>query len=129
MNPEHLTRTKFNTARFIISEVFRWNSLTTIYVLRSWKSRAVPLLTLWASVACYRENLYLYLTHAVTCYIAISFSPEKAEVRLEYESTLALTLKMMRLCLCVCVCVCVCLSVSVCLVCVCVYPRWEAAGD
>ena len=28
---------------------------------RSWKGRAIPLLTLWASVACYRENLYLYL--------------------------------------------------------------------
>ena len=27
---------------------------------RSRKSRAIPLLALWASVACYRENLYLY---------------------------------------------------------------------
>jgi hypothetical protein len=26
---------------------------------RSWKGRAIPLLTLWATVACYRENLYL----------------------------------------------------------------------
>ena len=25
----------------------------------SWKGRAIPLLTLWAFVACYRENLYL----------------------------------------------------------------------
>ena len=31
-------------------------------VPRSWKGRAIPLLTLCASVACYRENLYLYLT-------------------------------------------------------------------
>ena len=29
--------------------------------LRSRKGRAIHLLTLWASVACYRENLYLYL--------------------------------------------------------------------
>ena len=28
---------------------------------RSWKGRAIPLLTLWAFVSCYRENLYLYL--------------------------------------------------------------------
>ena len=28
---------------------------------RSWKCRAIPLPTLWAFVACYRENLYLYL--------------------------------------------------------------------
>lgn len=31
-------------------------------------------------------------THAVTCYVAISFSPERAEVRFEHESTPALTL-------------------------------------
>jgi hypothetical protein len=41
-------------------------------------------------------------THAVTCYIAISFSPKRAEVRLEHESTPALTLKMMRLCVSIC---------------------------
>ena len=29
---------------------------------RSRKSRAIPLLTLWAFVACYGENLYLYLS-------------------------------------------------------------------
>ena len=26
-------------------------------LMRSWKGRAIPLLTLWASVACYREKL------------------------------------------------------------------------
>ena len=29
---------------------------TPIYLPRSWKGRAIPLLTLWPSVACYREN-------------------------------------------------------------------------
>ena len=29
----------------------------------SWKGRAVPPLTLWATVACYRVNLILYLQH------------------------------------------------------------------
>ena len=28
---------------------------------RSWKCRAIPLLAVWVSVACYRENLYLHL--------------------------------------------------------------------
>jgi hypothetical protein len=31
------------------------------YVPRSWKGRAIPLLTLWAFVACYRENFTFYL--------------------------------------------------------------------
>ena len=31
---------------------------TVIWVPRSWKGRAIPLLTLWAFVACYREKLY-----------------------------------------------------------------------
>jgi hypothetical protein len=34
----------------------------------------------------------------VTCYIAISFGQERAEARLEHESTPALTLKIMGLC-------------------------------
>ena len=33
---------------------------TPISVPRSWKGRAIPVLTLWASVACYRQNIYLY---------------------------------------------------------------------
>ena len=33
-------------------------------VPRSWKSRAIPLLPLWAHVACYRVKLYLYLIYA-----------------------------------------------------------------
>ena len=35
-------------------------SFTPIYVPRSWKCRAIPLLTIWVFVACYKENLYLY---------------------------------------------------------------------
>ena len=38
---------------------------TPISAPRSWKGRAIPLLILGASVACYRENLYLYLLHAL----------------------------------------------------------------
>jgi hypothetical protein len=34
---------------------------TPISAPRSWKGRAMPLLTLWASVACYRENFTLML--------------------------------------------------------------------
>ena len=42
---------------------------TSISAPRSWKGRAIPLLPLWASVACYRENIYLlppYLPVTVT---------------------------------------------------------------
>ena len=37
---------------------WRWPP-TPISAPRSWKGRAIPVLTLWVSVACYRENLYL----------------------------------------------------------------------
>jgi hypothetical protein len=40
---------------------------TPIYVPRSWMGRAIPLLTLWAFVACYRENFtftfYCFIVH------------------------------------------------------------------
>ena len=47
---------------------------TPVYVPRSWKSRAIPLLTLWASVACYRVNLYIISKTFPIPFCLISFS-------------------------------------------------------
>jgi hypothetical protein len=42
---------------------------TPIYVPRSWKGRAKPLLTLWVFVACYRENFFFLhlINKSVVC--------------------------------------------------------------
>ena len=47
----------------------------------SWKGRAIPLLTLWAFVACYRENLYVYHSIYITeqcvwCWRAVERIPD-----------------------------------------------------
>ena len=54
--------------------------------LRGWrKSRATHLLTLWAFVACYRENLYLYLLHYHTGWRIFLFGRGTCPTILERE--------------------------------------------
>jgi hypothetical protein len=52
---------------------------TPICMPRSWKGRAIPLLTLWAFVACYRENftfhLLLHNFNTFITYNYIRFAP------------------------------------------------------
>jgi hypothetical protein len=52
-------------------------TLTThpLLVPRSWKSRAIPLLNLWARVACYMVKPYLPLPYVLKCHDRTNYSP------------------------------------------------------
>ena len=64
--------------------------------LRLWKGRAIPLLTLWGSVACYRVNLFTYRKNLNFPETNQYVLREKATA--QYGSTISV-----RVCVCVCV--------------------------